>query len=99
MILVTAAIEHDPGDPFRLGLRRDQAAQREALRGLALALDGDALAAVGRAEQREALGVVPQLGIDVLGRAEHHEPGPLGRAGDFLAHAQTARLTRRLSAY
>src|SRR5207302_10646590 len=46
VVLIAGAVEHDRGDAALFRLGRDQLPQREALRGLALAVDPDALGTV-----------------------------------------------------
>src|SRR6266540_3145683 len=93
VILVAAAVEHDSYDALLLRFAGEELPQREAPRGLPLPLDLDALGRVRRPGERDALRIVHELGVDVLGGAEHDEPGPHGGAGDPLAHPQVPAVT------
>src|SRR2546422_10852812 len=64
VVLIAGAVEHDLGDTALLCLGRDQLSQREALRGLALAVDVDALGAIRRARERHPAGIVHALRVD-----------------------------------
>src|SRR6267378_3093786 len=88
VILITAAVEHDLGDALLLGLGGDELPDGKAPRHLALALDLHTFGRVRRAGERETALVIDELGVDVLGRAEHDQPGPLRRARDLLADAE-----------
>src|SRR2546425_3205917 len=66
-------------------------------RGLALAVRLHALGRIGRAHERETAVVVHDLGVYVLGRAEHDQPRPLGRARHLLAHAQVPPIAAALA--
>src|SRR5207249_4532240 len=88
VILVAAAVEHHLGDPLLLGLGGEQATQPEALRGLALAVDLEALGGVRRTHQRNAPRVVHDLRVDVLRGAEHDEARSLRAARYLATHPQ-----------
>src|SRR6266852_3017064 len=88
VILVAAAIEHDFRDPFFFRFRRDEPAERETARDLALALDLDAFGRIGSAGERDVALIVDELRVDVLRGAEHDEARPLGRPCHFLANAE-----------
>src|SRR5213594_1387624 len=88
VVLIAGAVEHDLGDTALLRLGRDQLSQREALRGLALAVDVDALGAIRRARERHPAGIVHELRVDVLRRAEHDEPRATGAPHHLLADPQ-----------
>src|SRR5712692_7758959 len=88
VVLIAGALEHDSGDAALLRLGRDQLSQREALRGLALAVDVDALGAVRRARERDPAGIVHEVRVDVLRRAEHDEPRAPGAPHHLLADPQ-----------
>src|SRR4029077_3146939 len=92
VILVAAAVKHHFGDPLCLRPGGDEPTEREALRGLALALDLDAVGQVGGAHQRHAAGVVHDLGVDVLRGAEYHQTRPLGAAPHLAAYPQVAAI-------
>src|SRR5437899_2041342 len=88
VVLIAGAVEHDLGDTALLRLGRDQLSQREALRGLALAVDVDALGAIRRARERHPAGIVHELRVDVLRRAEHDEPRATAAPHHLLADPQ-----------
>src|SRR6266851_4029082 len=93
VILVAAAVKHDFGDPLLLGLGREQASQPEALGGLTLAVDLEALGGVCGPDQCDAPPVVHDLGVDVLRGAEHDQTRPLRAARHFTAHPQVPPVT------
>src|SRR5437867_8437160 len=88
VILVAATVEHNLGDPLLLGLGGDEPAHPEALRGLALAVDLEALGGVRSPDQRDAPRVVHDLRIDVLRGAQPDEARPLRAARHLAAHPQ-----------
>src|SRR5487761_2196424 len=81
VVLVSGAVEAHARDSRRFRLLGDRLADRRRSLGL-LAL---AHRLAGHRDQRAVGRIVHELRIDVLERAEHHEPRPLGRARDRLA--------------
>src|SRR5689334_1527836 len=94
MITITRAVEHHPGDACRFRLRRQELAHSLGTTHLAGAVGREPLAQVAHAEQGGAELVVDELRVDVLERAEHHEPRPLGGAGDPLPDPQVAAVAQ-----
>src|SRR2546426_477005 len=92
VILVAAAVEHDLGDPLLLGLGGEQPSQPEALGGLALAVDLEALGSVCGPDQCDAPRVVHDLRVDMLRGAEHHEARSLRAAGHLPANPEMAAI-------
>src|SRR5262245_2141026 len=90
MISIAGAVEHDPRDPGRLGLLRQELAGRLALGHLPAPVHLHALAQVAHPEQCHAAIVVYQVRGDVLERAEDNQPGPLRRPVDPLPNPEMA---------
>src|SRR4029453_11674519 len=90
MISIAGAVEHGPRDPGRLGLLRQELADRLSLRDLPAPVHLHALAQVAHAEQRHPAIVVYQLRGNVLERAEDNQPGPLRGPVDPLPNPKMA---------
>src|SRR3954464_10609478 len=91
-----AAVEHDLGDTGGLGPVGHEGTD---LRGRLDIAGGAALEVLldgGRGRDGAAVEVVDDLGGDVLVRAEHRQAGPLGGAGDELAHPVVPPRPRQL---
>src|SRR5262245_27580765 len=90
VVQVAAAVEAHLLDALLLRAFRHQLAHRGRDRGLALALDArrQVLAARSRGECHAAQ-IVDDLGVDVLGAAEHRQTRTLGRTDHAAANAIT----------
>src|SRR5688572_28257886 len=91
VISVPCAIEHDAGEPGVLRLLRDELPYL----GRLVALLSRQLVG-GHGGERPARRIVHQLRVDVLERAEHHEPRTLRRAVHALPHAKVPAVTQLL---
>src|SRR6185437_11530624 len=84
VILISRAVEDDLRDARVLSLGRNATADLERL----LRLLARQQVGARHREQRASRHVVDQLRGDVLERAEHYEPRPLGRARNLLPYTQ-----------
>jgi hypothetical protein len=95
VVHVAVAVEDHLFDVLLFALLGEQlpdALRRADLALVRLAPALDALGERADGHERRAARVVDDLGVDVLGRAEHRQARALGRAGNLLADAQLAAL-------
>src|SRR5574337_936927 len=92
VVSVARAVEHHAGDARRPRLLGEELAGGAAPPGLPGAGRLDAFARVAHAEEGDSPGVVHQLGVHVLERAEDHQPGTLGRPAHLPPHPEVTAL-------